>query len=90
MNSDPTAAAQALSGDFSVYQRTPGYIMRGNVRFEYNSTTLDLVLRSLENGAKVGDILLTPGLGGAVNRWKLIPSGGGDRTPGGAWAERIR
>ena len=63
--------------------------MRGNVRFEYNSTTLDLVIQSLDSGARVGDILLTPGLGRAIIRWELVPTGGGDRTPGGAWAKRL-
>lgn len=86
---DPTAA-EALSGNFGVYHRTAGYIMRGNVRFEFNSTPLDMVLRSLENGAKVGDILLARGIGQSIDQWKLVPKGGGDRTPDGIWVERIR
>ena len=86
----PTAAAQALSGDFSVYSRTAGYILSSLTRFVYDSTTLDLVLKSLEAGAKVGATLVTPGLGGFSQAWRLTASGGGDRTPGGVWAERVR
>ena len=83
-------AAAALSGDFGVYRRTAAYILRGCVRFEYDSTTLDLVLKALASGAKIGDTLVTSGLGRLTHSWELIPEGGGSRTPEGVWAQRIR
>lgn len=88
--SSPSAAASALSGDFGVYSRTAGYIMRSMTRFEYDGTTLDLVLKALKAGAEVGDRLTTPGIGRAAVGWELTSAGGGGRTPGGVWATRGR
>jgi hypothetical protein len=87
MAKDTTTPADALSGDFGAFSHTAGYISRGNVRFEYNGTTLDMVFRALEAGARVGDELLTPGLSRSIVCWRLIPTGGGLRTRDGIWAE---
>lgn len=83
-----SAAAKALSGNFSVYTQTEGYILRGLRHFSYNGTTLDLVIQALKAGAQIGDSLVTPGIGGRSNRWELIGKGGGDRTLGGVWVKR--
>lgn len=89
MVTNSAEAAGALSGNFGAYRRSAAYIMRGNVRFEYNGTTLDLVLRALESGARLGDEITSAGIGKNLMGWKLVASGGGDRTPNGIWAERI-
>lgn len=83
-----SAAAKALSGNFGARIQTEAYILQGLRRFSYNGTTLDLVIQALKAGAKVGDALVTPGLGGHSHRWELIGKGGGERTLGGTWAER--
>jgi len=83
-----TAAAKALSGNFSVHTQTEGYILRGLRHFSYNGTTLDLVIQAMRAGAQIGDSLVTPGIGGHSNRWELVGQGGGDRTLGGAWVKR--
>lgn len=89
MVANSTEAAEALSGNFGAYVRTAAYIMRGNVRFEHNGTTLDLVLRALESGARLGDEITSAGIGKNLMSWELVASGGGDRTPNGVWAKRI-
>jgi len=83
-----TAAAKALSGNFGARIHTQGYILRGLKQFSYNGTTLDLVVQATRAGAQVGDILVTPGIGGHTNRWELVSKGGGERTIGGTWAQR--
>jgi len=86
----PTAAAEALSGVFGARSKTAGYLMASLTRFVYDGTTLDLVLKAVGAGAKVGDRLTTPGISKAGIGWVLTASGGGARTPGGVWVERTR
>lgn len=65
----------------------------GDKRFGFDGTTLGLVKAALEAGAEPGTAIAA-NYGGIDKRgampYVITATGGGTRTPGGAWADRVR
>lgn len=62
-------------------------------RLTFDGTTLGLVRLAARVGRKPGDVIVA-NLGGRGRRgamkYVVTSTGGGDRTPGGMWVERVR
>lgn len=64
----------------------PGWFVLHGRRYSYPGTTLHLTLAAIRAGARVGDELRDD----FGFRYVMAAAGGGDRTPNGWWARRVR
>src|SRR6478609_7152498 len=71
-------------GDINARMATP-FWFKGE-RHTFDATTIDLVNQAVALGAKPGDRLMSTFIN---NEMLIVPTGGGDRTTNGYWAEKV-